>query len=91
MWIVKRSFGPSVVNHSARVPMFAFGVSRTKELGLTSTPGVMVLLVAPPLMVATPLVLNLRRPTARKATPPPALTAFTPVPPGLLTVPWTPK
>jgi hypothetical protein len=43
-------------------------VSSTNDPVFMSTPGVMVLLVEPALMVATPLVLNLSRPFVLSAT-----------------------
>ena len=69
MWIVNRSARGLVVNHSAREPMLTFGESNTNEPCVTDTPGVTVLLDDPAGMVATPLVLKLTRPLARRATP----------------------
>lgn len=87
MRMVNLSFVASVVNQRARLPMLAFGVSSTNEPEVTLTAGLTVVLVEPAAMVATPLVLKLRRPEAWRAmpllaarTPMDALVPSTPVP-----------
>jgi hypothetical protein len=58
----------SIVYHSERAPRFTLGVRSTKELEVTSTPGLRVTLVDPTEIVATPLTLSaLIRPLERNA------------------------
>ena len=59
---------PYSFHQRLRDPMLAFGVSSTNDPVVTLTPGETVLLVAPAVMVATPLTLSIfTRPLVRSA------------------------